>query len=85
MYQVIQNQAWFHHSFEAGSGWVGSRLILTYSSTNDSDIDVCWLWISLDFEMVPLQLLIVTVFLTIDLTYFLIEHIFWSSQFVIVK
>ena len=41
--------------------------------------------VSLDFEMVPLQLLIVTVFLTIDLTYFLIEHVFWLSQFVIVK
>ena len=42
MYHVIQNQAWFHHSLEEGGGV--SRLILTYSSTNDSDIDVCWLW-----------------------------------------
>lgn len=83
MYQVIQNQAWFHHSLkERGGGHVSSlrtvaQTIVTLMFVDDE--------VSLDFEMVPLQLLIVTIFLTIDLTYFLIEHVFWSSQFVIVK
>ena len=84
MYQVIQNQAWFHHSLKerGGGGHVSSlrkvaQTIVTLMFVDDE--------VSLDFEMVPLQLLIVTIFLTIDLTYFLIEHVFWSSQFVIVK
>ena len=45
MYQVIQNQAWFQHSLEEGGG--GSRLILTYSSTNDSDIALMFV----DYEL----------------------------------
>lgn len=60
MYQVIQIQAWFHHSLGEGEGGHVSSLrtvVETIVTLMFVDYEV-----SLDFEMVPHQLLIVTVF-----------------------